>query len=51
MITIIYTVDNDKTEYTDIFNKQYPLNKIVESLQKKHGGDYNNINIYLIKTK
>jgi len=51
MITIVYTVGNDKTEYSDIFNKQYPLNRIVESLQKKHGGDYNYLDIYLVKIK
>jgi len=29
MLTIIYTVGNDKTEYSDIFSKKYPLNQIV----------------------
>jgi len=51
MITIVYTVGNDETEYSDIFSKKYPLNKIVESLQRKHGGDYNYLDIYVVKTK
>ena len=51
MITIIYTVGSDKTEYKDIFSKKVPLNNIVASLQKKHGTDYDYFNIYIVSTK
>jgi uncharacterized protein involved in exopolysaccharide biosynthesis len=51
MVTITYTIGKDKTEYTDIFSKSFPLNKIVESLQVKHGGDYNYIDIYVVSVK